>query len=250
MSGMSKSGKGPAAPSRRVLIKAGGLGLAALAGPLSGITNAATPAGRLQRPAYKFFTASEAVFIEAATARLIPGNAESPGAAEADVPIYIDHALAGGWGDGAGLYRSGPWQTGVPGQGYQLKLTPAELYRAAIGSIEREFGRSGTAFATLAPEEQDAFLKKLEQGLLDLDGVPSNVFFDVLLQNTVEGFFSDPLYGGNRNMVGWKLVGFPGAYASWYDLVDKHGIDLSRRLPMSITPEGTEAAPSGSHMGR
>jgi len=250
MSGISKSGKGPAAPSRRVLIKAGGLGLASLAAPLSGITNAAPVSGPLQHPAYRFFTASEAAFIEAATARLIPGNAESPGAAEADVPIYIDRALAGAWGGGAGLYRSGPWQTGVPSQGYQLKLTPAELYRAAIGSIERELGRTGTAFATLAPKDQDAFLKKLEQGLLDLDGVPSNVFFDVLLQNTVEGFFSDPLYGGNSNMVGWKLVGFPGAYASWYDLVDKHGIDLSRRHPMAIAQEGTEATPSGSHMGR
>ena len=54
--------------------------------------------------------------------------------------------------------------------------------------------------------------------------MPSNVFFESLLDVTIEGFFSDPAYGGNRDMAAWKMIGFPGAYADFYELVDKHGI--------------------------
>jgi gluconate 2-dehydrogenase gamma chain len=50
---------------------------------------------------------------------------------------------------------------------------------------------------------------------------------------TIEGFFSDPVYGGNRDMVAWKMIGFPGAYANYYHLVDQHGIQFAR-APMSM----------------
>jgi gluconate 2-dehydrogenase gamma chain len=71
------------------------------------------------------------------------------------------------------------------------------------------------------------------RGGKDLDGVPSEIFFQMLLQMTVEGYFADPVYGGNKDMLAWKMVGFPGAYADYYDLVDKHGVKLERE-PMSI----------------
>jgi gluconate 2-dehydrogenase gamma chain len=58
----------------------------------------------------------------------------------------------------------------------------------------------------------------------------------MLLQMTVEGFFSDPVYGGNKDMVAWKMIGFPGAYASYYDLIDKHGVKLERE-PMSLASD-------------
>ena len=63
--------------------------------------------------------------------------------------------------------------------------------------------------------------------------MPSEVFFAHLWECTVEGFFSDPVYGGNRDMVGWRMIGFPGAYASYYELVDQHGIKIDRRLRAS-----------------
>jgi gluconate 2-dehydrogenase gamma chain len=88
----------------------------------------------------------------------------------------------------------------------------------------------------MTPDQQDDVLRQLEGGTHDLDGVPANVFFAHLWQCTLEGFFSDPVYGGNRDMVSWRMIGFPGAYASYYDLVDKHGIKIDR-APTSLAED-------------
>jgi len=237
--------------SRRGLIKkAGAAGAVALAPTVIG-TAAAQPAmdvaqaarpgpapdqrGTNQAPiTYIFFNPAEAAFLEAAVARLIPADERWPGALECGVTNYIDKQMAGAWGAGERLYRSGPWQRGLPGQGYQLPYTPAELFRTAIGAINKELSR--TPFAKMTPEQQDAYLKELETGDKDLGGVPGRVFFADLWQATNEGFFSDPVYGGNRDMMAWRMIGFPGAYASYYDLVDKHGIRVERE-PMSLAQD-------------
>ncbi len=85
---------------------------------------------------YVFFTAEEAAFIEAATARLIPKDDLGPGAREAGVPLFLDRQLAGAFGRAARWYMQGPWAKGTPTQGYQSRMTPAELYRAAIKAID------------------------------------------------------------------------------------------------------------------
>jgi gluconate 2-dehydrogenase gamma chain len=175
---------------------------------------------------YLFLNTDEAAFIEAAIARLIPADDKWGGALEAGVPNYIDKQLAGAWGAGERLYRSGPWQSGMPSQGYQLPFTPAELFRTALDAINKELSQAGTPFAKMNAEEQDTYLQGLEAGGKDLGGVPSDVFFAHLWDGTLEGFFSDPVYGGNRGMIGWRMIGFPGAYASYYDLVDLHGTTL------------------------
>jgi gluconate 2-dehydrogenase gamma chain len=228
--------------SRRTFVKS--LGAASLAPATLLATPAllaagagATPptqpaAGTDEKPVYLFFNADEAAFIEAACERLIPHDDVGPGALDAGVPNYLDKQLGGSWGAGERLYRSGPWQQGTPSQGYQLPFTPAELFHAALRAILAEFDGK-TAFKELPADQQDAYLKSLEAGGKDLGGVPSTAFFQMLLQMTVEGYFSDPVYGGNKNMVAWKMIGFPGAYANYYDLVDKHGIKLDRE-PMSI----------------
>jgi gluconate 2-dehydrogenase gamma chain len=77
----------------------------------------------------------------------------------------------------------------------------------------------------------------LESGAHDLDGVPSAEFFDMLLKMSIEGFFSDPVYGGNRNMVAWRMIGFPGAYADYYEAIDRHGVKFERE-PMSLAQDG------------
>jgi gluconate 2-dehydrogenase gamma chain len=169
-------------------------------------------------------------------ARLIPADDQWPGAVEAGVPNYIDKQVGGAWGAGERLYRSGPWQTGTPSQGYQLPFTPAELFRTALSAINKELTQANTSFAKMSADQQDAYLKGLEAGGKDLGGVPSDVFFAHLWESTVEGFFSDPVYGGNRNMVAWRMIGFPGAYASYYDLVDQHGIKIDRP-PMSLAED-------------
>jgi gluconate 2-dehydrogenase gamma chain len=205
--------------SRRTVIKAtGAIGAAILpAGAAIGTTNAKEPevarpiatrsicAAAAASTTYVFFNSEEAAFIEAAVARLIPADEEWPGALEACVPNYIDKQLAGAWGSGERLYRSGPWQPGTPSQGYQLPYTPAELFRTALGAINKELSR--TPFAKMSPDVQDSYLKNLEAGGKDLGGVPSDVFFAHLWESTLEGFFSDPVYGGNCNMVSWRMIG-------------------------------------------
>lgn len=233
-------GSAPADPRRRALFKAAGMvgaTAAVNAAPLGSRALAATTTtGAAEKAGYAFLHPAEAEFIRAATARLLPGDMQSPGALEADVTNFIDQALASPWGKGHKMYLAGPWKDGTPQQGYQLKFTPAELYRSALTAILREQENANTSFSQMSAADQDAYLQKLETGKLDLDGVPSDVFFDMLLQNTIEGFLSDPIYGGNRAMVGWKAIGFPGAFASWYDLADKHGINLDMRgaNPISI----------------
>ena len=189
---------------------------------------------------YTFFNSEEAAFVETAVARLIPADDLGAGALEAGVPFFIDRQLSGAWGAGAGLYRAGPWQRGVPEQGYQLPFTPAELFRNALRAINQDIASRGTRFAELDPEQQDRYLEGLEddENVRDLGGVPSNVFFQSLHTLTLEGFFSDPVYGGNRNMVGWQLVGFPGAYANYYEFVDQHNV-VFRRPPMSLAQDAS-----------
>jgi gluconate 2-dehydrogenase gamma chain len=183
---------------------------------------------------YIFFRPDEARFIEAAVARLIPVDANGPGALEAGVPNYIDRQMGGAWGAGERLYRSGPWQQGVPGQGYQLPFTPAELFRNGLRAINDDLQkRRNTSFDKLPGNEQDAYLESLQTGQQSLNGVPAHTFFESLLALTIEGFFADPIYGGNKDMAAWKMIGFPGAYASFYHLVDQHGM-LFTRPPISI----------------
>ena len=185
----------------------------------------------------RFFEEPERGFLEAAVDRLIPPDERWPGAAEAGVVNYIDLQMAGDWGKGNLIYRHGPFRQGSPAQGYQLEYTPAELFRRSISAINRSFSDKGTTFSKLSDDEKDAYLAQLEKGEFDLDGVPSNIFFDFLWKHTQEGFFADPIYGGNKNKVGWKMLGFPGAYTDFYDLVDKHGMEFYRE-PIGIADGG------------
>ena len=209
---------------------------------LSPAAQAAVPANAptASQPAkstYLFFNAEEVLFIEAACERLIPADEAGPGAIGAGVCNFLDRQLGGAWGAGERLYRSGPWAAGTPSQGYQLPFTPAELFHTALRAIIRDLEKRGAVFAELAPDAQDGYLKSLETGTSELDGVPAPVFFEMLLRMTVEGFFSDPVYGGNRNMVAWRMIGFPGAYADYYEAIDRHGVKFERE-PMSLAEDG------------
>jgi gluconate 2-dehydrogenase gamma chain len=196
-----------------------------------------SPAAEPAKTAYLFFDSEEVLFIEAACDRLIPPDECGPGALGAGVPNYLDKQLGGAWGAGERLYRSGPWQSGTPSQGYQLPFSPAELFHASLRAIRRDLDHRGTLFHEIPGESQDAYLKLLESGAQDLDGVTSAVFFDMLLKMTVEGFFSDPVYGGNRDMVAWRMIGFPGAYADYFEAIDRHGVKFERE-PMSLAEDG------------
>jgi gluconate 2-dehydrogenase gamma chain len=175
---------------------------------------------------YVFFSPAEQPFIEAAVARLIPNDPVGPGAIEAGVPFFLDRQLAGPYGNGAHFFLGGPWPKGTPEQGYQSRFTPAQFYRAAIAAIDASVGAAsnGASFAKLSPDDQDGVLKSLEKGDRQLSGgVDSKAFFAMFLQNVKEGYFSDPIYGGNRDMGAWKMIGFPGARYDYKEWISRHG---------------------------
>ena len=183
---------------------------------------------------YMFLKQPEVAFVEAAVARLIPADELGPGAKEAGVAYFIDQQLLGGWGTMAKMYRQGPWPEGTPQQGYQSPLTPQQVYRIGIGEVNAHCAKQyGTSFSALPAAQQDEVLRGLDGGKIELEGVRSQFFFNMLLANTIEGFFSDPVYGGNRDKVGWKLVGFPGVAAVYTTHVDKHGMPYDA-VPVSI----------------
>ena len=185
---------------------------------------------------YVFFTPAEAAFIEAASDRIIPKDELGPSAVEAGVPVFLDRQLAEGYGRGEHYYLGGPWPKGAPEQGYQSRFTPAQYYRAAIAAVDGYVGgqASGKAFKDLAPADQDKVLKALESGDAKLNGgVEAKEFFALFLQNVKEGYFSDPLYGGNRDMGGWKMIGFPGAHYDYKEWVSRHG-ERAPYPPVSI----------------
>ena len=208
-------------------------------------TPAAFPSAATGAPPPSFFSAEEFNFIDAAVERLIPADDLGPGARQAGVTTFIDRQLAGAFGKAETLYMQGPWPEGTPSQGYQSRLTPAQLYRAAIGAIESYCRKTfaNKRFAELNPDDQDKVLSGLENGDIALDGVKSKNFFDALLANTIEGFFSDPIYGGNRVMAGWKLIGFPGARYDYRDYVSKHG----EKFP--LPPVGLKGRPGWNPHG-
>ncbi|HEY2034553.1 MAG TPA: gluconate 2-dehydrogenase subunit 3 family protein [Rhizomicrobium sp.] len=183
----------------------------------------------------RFLTDVEAAFITAAADRLIPADPTGPSASEAGVPEFIDRQLAGAYGQGDHFYLGGPWAKGTLAQGYQSRFTPAQFYRHAIAEIERHVGQAnnGKAFKDLDANTQDTLLKQMESGDLKLNGsVDSKAFFTMFLQNVKEGYFSDPIYGGNKNGSAWKMIGFPGAhydYSPWVTAYNK---------PVPVKPVG------------
>jgi gluconate 2-dehydrogenase gamma chain len=206
----------------------------AIAGALS--LSALPSVGAAQRgvagPERVFFRPDEARFVEAAIERLIPSEPEWAGARDAGVLDYIDLQLAGPYGQGARVFLGGPHRPGTSEQGYQLPFTPAELYRRGLAAL-LESPEGGQRFIDASEADRDAFLKKLEVGEVDLGGVPSAVFFETLLTNAVEGYFADPVYGGNRDMVSWRMIGFPGSHAGYLGVYTQHGVAFDRE-PLSI----------------
>ena len=195
--------------SRRNFLAAGAAASALAAGaPDAALAQSAPPGWQ----GYAFLTAPEATTLTAIVNRLIPADANGPSGVEAGVVTFIDRQLAGRFGAAAEWYMQGPWNTGTPSQGWQLAITPAHLYRKGLFALDRWCqGTKGKAFADLGAPDQVDVLTQLEANKIDLDGIASSAFFELVRENAIEGYLSDPLYGGNRNMAAWKMIGFPGA---------------------------------------
>ncbi|MET0331138.1 MAG: gluconate 2-dehydrogenase subunit 3 family protein [Dyella sp.] len=218
---------------RHTMVVAPAVGLlgpgAALAGTplpaasMSPATEQAEAAGKPYLPRY--FTAPEWAFVQAAVDRLIPSNQDGPGALELGVPEFLDREMNAAYGHGGFWYMQGPFvPDSAPQFGYQLRFTPRELYRVAIAAVDKWCqSNHGKPFAQLDGATQDAVLGMLEKGKIALEELPAATFFSHLLQNTKEGYLADPMYGGNKNMGSWKMIGFPGARADFADWSEQPG---------------------------
>jgi gluconate 2-dehydrogenase gamma chain len=211
--------------ARRSFLKGAGAAGAAAATVITGgppepaLAQSAAP-GAEPEPAitepYLTLTAAEAAFLSAAYDTFIPADALSPSGTDCGLVTYMDRQLAGAWGNGAHLYRAGPFIEGKPEQGYQLALTPREYFATGIKAANAWTRKAyGKDFDHLAPAEREAALKVMEAGKADFAGLNAKPFFEALYQSAMEGFFSDPIYGGNRNKVSWRMVGYPGLPATY-----------------------------------
>lgn len=136
----------------------------------------------------QFFSADQAILVDAISDRLIPGDADSPGARQARTVVYIDRALAGYFSGLQVLYREG------------LEM---------IARLSNELFGSG--FAALPKPRQDEILRIAEDARNAKGSEQLALFFAVIREHTLEGMFGDPIHGGNHDAVGWKIIGFPGA---------------------------------------
>jgi gluconate 2-dehydrogenase gamma chain len=214
-------------PRRHFLIGAGAAA-AALA------PSAGTPAGAQQsQPAavpaasasegYLTLTPSEQAFLSAAVDAFIPADELTPSGTDCGVVTFIDRQLAGAWGSGAKMYRQGPFRKAKPEYGYQLALTPREFFSAGIVAVNAWTGKAyGKDFDRLEPNVREAALKELEAGKAAINDFDGKQFFEALLQIAMEGLFADPIYGGNRNKAGWRMVGYPGLPAVYPNLIDEY----------------------------
>jgi gluconate 2-dehydrogenase gamma chain len=211
-----------------------------------------------------FFDADEARAVEAIVARLIPGTPDDPGAREACVPTYIDQKLASFPSFATPTYFHKPFAKPAPGPqppqedardvitvaekelpryGFQSDLTPQQAYRLGLAELDRYArGRYGAPFADLDEKTQDEILGDLEDDKVESFTKPSGGdFFAMLQEDANEGMFADPIYGGNRDLAGWKLIGYPGAQRAYTPEELKNG--TTRR------PQGLRDMPP-MHPGR
>jgi|tagenome__1003787_1003787.scaffolds.fasta_scaffold20980225_4 gluconate 2-dehydrogenase gamma chain len=200
---------------------------------------------------YNFFSRAEARTVEAFAMRLVPGDERDPGAREACVVTYIDHKLARFETFATPTYFHAPFakptaghpgpQSGatetilvheqdLPLYGFQSNLTPQEAYRKGIVELD-DHARAmfGKPFADLGEAAQDEIITALEKDAVATFTAPGGKdFFTMLQEDTVEGMFADPLYGGNRDYAGWKLIGYPGAQRAYTGEELRHGPHLRR----------------------
>jgi gluconate 2-dehydrogenase gamma chain len=166
-------------------------------------------------------TVAEAAFLVAAADTIIPADDLSPSGSQCGVVDFIDRELAGPYGAGTRLYRDGPIVKGKKEHGYQLGLTPREFFAIGIDAAD-DWARAtqGQNFAALDEAGRQAALIAMETGKAEFKNFAAKEFFEALIAIVMEGFFADPIHGGNRDGAGWKMVGYPGLPASYRDTIE------------------------------
>jgi gluconate 2-dehydrogenase gamma chain len=235
---------------RRTILKFAGLGMGAAAMPLAAqqtdpipqpgaapvpappappsghdmAAHAAKPAqsaGDAPRLGYIFLDAEEAAFVEAFVDTIIPADEYSPKGSELGVATFVDRQLYSAWGQGRNMYLQGPFQEGTPEQGYQMSLAPADMVRLGIADLNAWARKTyaDNSFDTVTDAQRVEIVTALEANKITLDAVPTPLFFNMLYQLTTDGFFADPLHGGNRGKASWTMLGYPGVGEMFADKI-------------------------------
>lgn len=162
---------------------------------------------------FLFFNSVEADTVKAAFGRLVPGDAQDPGAIEAGAHIYIDRALLGNY---QGLQQT-----------YKRGLMAMNAYSQS---------QHGNMFSALTASQQDEILSDMQGGQAEGFYAPGSAeFFNLLLTHVGEGMFCDPVYGGNRGLVGWKLIGYPGSVHSYGESDMVIGADQANKPTLTLS---------------
>lgn len=155
--------------------------------------------------------------LSAATECIYPEDERGPGAIALGAPYFIDKQLASPWGTNADDYRKGPFKKG------EVPLNNSEIFLQGVRKLNEvaEKQHDGTVFKDLTEEQQIAILTSFQMGEVEMDLVSSAIFFNSLRTATLQGCFADPLYGGNKDMAGWRMKEFPGAQMSYNSYLDE-----------------------------
>lgn len=184
--------------------------------------NSASPHG-VEGP--MFFNADETRTLDAVTARVMPSEPDGRGAREACVVTYIDRAVAGYFRDLQGIYRVGLQRLDDccrAGFGRAFAdLTSAQQDEALL-AVE------GASDQPVSPEVKAMLAADLRESILPR-------FFAIVREHTIQGMFCDPLYGGNRDFTGWKLIGFPGAQWGYTAEQMREGFDATTIPILSLS---------------
>jgi gluconate 2-dehydrogenase gamma chain len=205
---------------------------------------------------FTYFNTFQAEIVNAAAGRIIPTDDNGPGAIEAGVVFFIDRQLSALYRLTGRRYESGPFATGSATQGDQSGLDMRDRYRLGVQGME-DYAQQlyQTGFAHLTAAQQDRILTDMQAGVPNTfdgnsiqaattmpaagggevleqmapgaPGVGAQAFFNLLLSHTIAGFFADPVYSGNQNMIGWKLIGFPGAQLSYANEILNFGVPFT-----------------------
>ncbi len=216
---------------RNFLLQAGLAGVAsmtsfALPAEVSVPTTAPTAKPEPAANTYHSLGPDEAAFVEALVNVMCPADEFSPSGVDCGLATYIDRQLAGPYGEGDRRYQRGPFKQGKPELGLQLPLTPEQFCKGGIAAVNLACVRDhGTTFDQLAPASAEEVLKEIEAGRLRDDRLPlASWFNDIMYPLFVEACFADPMYGGNRGAVFWKMIGYPGLPATHtFDMVRYRG---------------------------
>ncbi|WP_286230218.1 gluconate 2-dehydrogenase subunit 3 family protein [Neobacillus mesonae] len=182
--------------------------------------------------ALMYFTPEQFKIVDAATERIFPKDDNGPGASDLGVAFFIDHQLAGDWGFNARDYMQPPFYRGEKVQGYQGRLKRRDIFDIGLREIDNHSMQTlKKGFTELSGDQQDQILKDFEGDKVNITTISPSGFFQMLRSATLEGVYSDPLYGGNRNMDGWKMRNYPGSQMAYADVIEK---DFTKIKPQSL----------------